>query len=79
MQYSQLRTVTERFYPIAMPPAVTLSPSAYSYSPDVIEVETSMCQAAQPGRLQPVARWILEEGQLLGVFVASFPSPLLRN
>lgn len=79
MQYSQLRTVAECFYPIAMLPAVTLSPPTYSYSPDVIEVETSMCQAAQPGRPRPIARWILEEGQLLGVLVASFPSPLLRN
>ncbi|MGD1854189.1 MAG: hypothetical protein ACFB2W_08040 [Leptolyngbyaceae cyanobacterium] len=48
------------------------------YPPDVIEVQTSMCQAPQPSFPQPVARWILEEGQLLGVLVASFSSPFSR-
>lgn len=50
-----------------------------SYPPDVLEIQASMCQAAQLVSPQPIARWILEEGQLLGVLVASFPSPLLRN
>lgn len=47
---------------------------ANSHPPDVMEVLSSMCQTAQPEAPQPIARWILEEGQLLGVLVASFPS-----
>lgn len=49
-----------------------------SHSPDVLEVLSSMCQVAQPMPPQPVARWIVEEGQLLGVLVASLPSPLFQ-
>ncbi|MEM9808927.1 MAG: hypothetical protein AAF959_27045 [Cyanobacteria bacterium P01_D01_bin.56] len=41
-------------------------------APYELEVRLSMCQAPPPQSLQPVARWILEEGQLLGVLVASF-------
>ncbi|MEM7065031.1 MAG: hypothetical protein AAF572_17965 [Cyanobacteria bacterium P01_B01_bin.77] len=62
-----------------MPPAVTLPQPAHSYPPDVLEIQASMCQVAQPGIPQPIARWILEEGQLLGVLVASFPSPLFQK
>ena len=47
---------------------------ANSHPPDVIETLSSMCQIAQPEAPQPIARWILEEGQLLGVLVASVPS-----
>ena len=50
----------------------------HSHPPDVMEVLSSMCQTAQPAAPQPIARWILEEGQLLGVLVASLPSPLSR-
>ncbi|MBE9066849.1 hypothetical protein IQ260_09305 [Leptolyngbya cf. ectocarpi LEGE 11479] len=53
--------------------------TAHNSPPDVIEIQASMCQAAQPGTPQPIARWILEEGQLLGVLVASFPSPLFQK
>lgn len=46
-----------------------------SHSPDVLEVQASMCQMSQPHPTQPIARWIMEEGQLLGVLIASFSSP----
>ncbi|MBX2864207.1 MAG: hypothetical protein KTR27_11685 [Leptolyngbyaceae cyanobacterium MAG.088] len=49
--------------------------STTSYAPEVMDVLSSMCQAAQPQTPQPIARWIMEEGQLLGVLVASLPSP----
>ena len=52
---------------------------ANTHPPDVIEVLSSMCQAAQPEAVQPIARWILEEGQLLGVLIASLPSPLFSE
>lgn len=61
-----------------MPPVVTMPQPAHHSSPDVIEIQSSMCQAAQLEMPQPIARWILEEGQLLGVLVASFPSPLFQ-
>ena len=62
-----------------MLPAVPDAKTCNSHPPDVIEVQTSMCQVSQPGNPQPVARWILEEGQLIGVLVASFPAPLFQN
>ncbi len=49
-----------------------------THPPDVLETLSSMCQAAQYLSPQPVARWIMEEGQLLGVLVASFPSTLFN-
>ncbi|EKV02813.1 hypothetical protein Lepto7375DRAFT_5075 [Leptolyngbya sp. PCC 7375] len=52
---------------------------ANSHPPDVVEILSSMCHVAQPEAPQPIARWILEEGQLLGVLVASFPSPWVRD
>ncbi len=33
-----------------------------------------MCQISQPQKVQPIARWILEEGELLGVLVAELPA-----
>ncbi|MEM7793518.1 MAG: hypothetical protein AAF579_03580 [Cyanobacteria bacterium P01_C01_bin.118] len=50
-----------------------------SHPPHVIETQTSMCQASQFESPQPIARWILEEGQLLGVLVASFSDSALRK
>lgn len=52
------------------------SQSFSSHPPHVVEVQSSMCQSAQIPMSHPIARWILEEGQLLGVLVASFPAPL---
>ena len=57
---------------------VPMIKSDNSHSPDVIDVLSSMCQAAQPGTPQPIARWIMEEGQLLGVLVVSLPVPLFQ-
>ena len=44
-----------------------------SHPPHVLEIQSSMCQIAQTDSPEPIARWILEEGQLLGVLVASAP------
>lgn len=43
------------------------------YPPHVLELQASMCQIAQVETPDPIACWILEEGQLLGVLVASDP------
>lgn len=60
-------------------PSVPITKTLNNHPPDVLEVQASMCQAAQLGTPQPIARWILEEGQLLGVLVASFPSPVFQS
>ena len=59
-----------------MAPNACMNQSFSSHPPNVVEVQSSMCQAAQISMTQPIARWIVEEGQLLGVLVASFPSPM---
>lgn len=62
-----------------MLPAVPINKAFNNHPLDVIELQASMCHAVQPGTPRPIARWILEEGQLLGVLVASFPSPLFQS
>lgn len=59
-------------------PAPVMQP-VNSHPPDLLEVLSSMCQLSQPYPPQPIARWILEEGQVLGVLIASFSSPLCRD
>ncbi|MEM6253849.1 MAG: hypothetical protein AAF821_13100 [Cyanobacteria bacterium P01_D01_bin.156] len=45
------------------------------HPPNVMEVQSSMCHIFQPQKPLPIARWILEEGQLLGVLIAKSPAP----
>ncbi|NEQ48798.1 MAG: hypothetical protein F6K11_01515 [Leptolyngbya sp. SIO3F4] len=62
-----------------MLPAGPVTKTYNLHPPNVLEVQTSMCQAPQPNPPQPIARWIVEEGQLLGVLIASFPSSLSQT
>ncbi|MEM9804684.1 MAG: hypothetical protein AAF959_05345 [Cyanobacteria bacterium P01_D01_bin.56] len=56
-----------------MVPTTATVPKLKNLPPHVIEVQSSMCQIFQPQQPQPIARWILEEGQVLGVLIATFP------
>lgn len=50
-----------------------------NFPPNVVEMQYSMSHIYQPQVVHPITRWILEEGQLLGVLVVSTPSGLLNN
>ena len=57
-----------------MVPTTGNIPPLNSHPPHILEVQSSMCQISQPQKVQPIARWILEEGELLGVLVAELPA-----
>ncbi|MBT9313270.1 hypothetical protein [Leptothoe kymatousa] len=61
-----------------MVPTLSVIRTFNSQPPEAIEIQSSMCPVCQPHQLQPIARWILEDGQLQGVLIASCPSPLVR-
>lgn len=54
-------------------------PLANDCPPNIVEMQYSMSHIYQPQAIQPIARWILEEGQLLGVLVLSTSSSLWNN
>lgn len=56
-----------------MVPTTATDPTLQNHPPHVIEMQSSMCQIFQPQQPQPIARWILEEGQVLGVLIATLP------